>query len=248
LLLISDLHLHHSRPDITSALCWFLQTIAPDSKHLYILGDLFEAWIGDDAADPLGDLVATELRQLSNQGTAIYLMHGNRDFLIGKDFATRCGATLVEEPLVFDVDGRKFALLHGDVLCTRDTDYLEFRRMVRNPEWQNAFLAQSVAQRQEFAVQARKQSKQATASTSATVMDVTEAAVTEMFQRLQIDTMIHGHTHRPAEHEIVIADGGHKNRRPRRRIVLGDWDRRGWYGHIDEHGNASLHKFNLAQQ
>jgi UDP-2,3-diacylglucosamine hydrolase len=247
LLLISDLHLHHSRPDITSALGWFLRTIAPDSEHLYILGDLFEAWIGDDAADPLGDLVAADLRQLSDQGTAIYLMHGNRDFLIGEDFAARCGATLVDEPLVMEVGGRKFALLHGDVLCTRDTEYLEFRRMVRNPDWQNAFLAQSVAQRQQFAAQAREQSKQATASASSEIMDVTEAAVTEMFQRLQIDTMIHGHTHRPAEHDLVIEGAADSGRPLKRRIVLGDWDRYGWYGRVDEHGNTVLQQFNLTQ-
>lgn len=249
MLLISDLHLHPSRPDITSALIWFLRSVAPYSGSLYILGDLFETWIGDDAPNPLGDQVAKELRDLADRGTAIHLMHGNRDFLIGQDYAYRCGAALVDEPLVIGLGNKKIALLHGDVLCTLDTDYLEFRSTVRNLEWQNSFLSKSVAERQEFAARARAQSKKAIADANTEIMDVTESAVMEMFQRLQIDIMIHGHTHRPAEH--VIADSRDQKGSgydSRRRIVLGDWDRFGWYGRVDENGEASLQKFELTQQ
>jgi len=245
LLLISDLHLDQSRPDITEALIWFLGTVAPGARHLYILGDLFEVWIGDDAPNPLADLVAARLRKLADSGTELYLMHGNRDFLIGEGFAARCGARLVEEPVLLNIAGRKLALLHGDVLCTRDSDYLKFRQMVRNPEWQVTFLSQSVEQRQDFARQAREQSRQATSSASSEIMDVTESAVNEMFQQLQIDTMVHGHTHRPAVHDISIDNAGPDNT-SRQRMVLGDWDRYGWYGQIDEEGEASLHKFNLS--
>ena len=201
-------------------------------------------WIGDDAPNPLADLVATELRKLADRGTMLYLMHGNRDFLIGEDFAARCGASLVEEPVLLNIAGRRLALLHGDVLCTRDTEYLNFRQMVRNPEWQVRFLSQTVEQRQKFARQAREQSRQATSNASSEIMDVTEIAVKMMFQELQIDTMVHGHTHRPAVHDVSIDRAATENG-PRQRVVLGDWDRHGWYGQIDEHGQVTLHKFSL---
>lgn len=244
LLLISDLHLHQSRPDITEGLVWFLTKVARGAQRLYILGDLFEVWIGDDAPDLLADLVADELKKIADAGTELYLMHGNRDFLIGEDYAVRCGASLVEEPLLLNVASRRIALLHGDVLCTRDTDYLKFRQMVRNPQWQSTFLSQTVEQRQEFARQAREQSKKATSGASMEIMDVTENAVLEMFQQLQIDTMIHGHTHRPMIHDIATEDST-STCTPRQRVVLGDWDRYGWYGQIDGHGDVSLHKFDL---
>jgi len=243
-LLISDLHLDQSRPDITEGLTWFLKQIATKTQQLYILGDLFEVWIGDDAPNPLADLVADELRKLADRGTELYLLHGNRDFLIGEGFAARCGAMLVEEPVLLNIAGRKLALLHGDILCTRDTEYLKFRQMVRNSDWQTTFLSQTVEQRQEFARQAREQSKKATSSASTEIMDVTEDAVNAMFQQLQIDTMVHGHTHRPAIHDIAIEDSATTDT-PRQRMVLGDWDRFGWYGQIDQQGEISLHKFDL---
>lgn len=242
MLLISDLHLDPSRPDITEALDWFLREKAPSSGQLYVLGDLFEVWLGDDAPDPLADHVAARFHALAEQGVAIYLMHGNRDFLIGEAFARRCGAQLVEEPLVLTVADKKIGLLHGDVLCTRDTEYLKFRGLVRNPQWQAAFLAQPLQQRQEFARQARAQSKQATASAAAEIMDVTPEAVMNLFRQLDIDTLIHGHTHRPAVHEIAPADSP-ANRIARHRVVLGDWDRQGWFGQIDGAGAVTLHNF-----
>ncbi|MBT8146595.1 MAG: UDP-2,3-diacylglucosamine diphosphatase [Gammaproteobacteria bacterium] len=243
--LISDLHLDLTRPDITEALFWFLRHLAPESSHLYILGDLFEAWVGDDVPHPLADQVAAELNKLTLKGTEVTLMHGNRDFLIGEDFAARCGASLLEEPVILDIANRKIALLHGDILCTRDTEYLKFRHMVRNPEWQREFLAMTVEQRLEFARQAREQSRQATSKASTEIMDVTDTAVSDMFQRLEIDTMIHGHTHRPAVHNLAI-DNAATDAKTRQRVVLGDWDRYGWYGEIDQQGNVTLHKFDLS--
>lgn len=243
--LISDLHLDQTRPDITEALLWFLRQLATQTEHLYILGDLFEAWVGDDAPHPLADQVAAALKALSKKGTAVYLMHGNRDFLIGDDFAARCGASLIEEPVLLDIADRKIALLHGDILCTRDTEYLKFRKMVRNPDWQREFLAMTVEQRLEFARQAREQSRQVTSSADAEIMDVSDTAVNDMFKQLEIDTMIHGHTHRPAIHDLTI-DSTVNDAKTRQRVVLGDWDRHGWYGHIDQLGNVTLHKFELS--
>ena len=242
MLLISDLHLDPSRPDIAEALDWFLREKAPASTRLYILGDLFEVWLGDDAPEPLADQVAAQLSRVAEQGVAIYLMHGNRDFLMGEDFARRCGAELVTEPLILTVAGKRIGLLHGDVLCTRDTEYLKFRDLVRNPLWQATFLAQPLEQRQEFARQARAQSKQTTANTAAEIMDVTPEAVTDLFRQLDIDTMIHGHTHRPAVHEVRSNDPG-SDRITGQRVVLGDWDRQGWFGQIDNTGTVTLHNF-----
>jgi len=244
LLLISDLHLQDSRPDITRTLMEFLHRQAADCTRLYILGDLFEVWIGDDAPNPLADQVAAALLTLGEAGTEIYLMHGNRDFLMGQDFAARCGVSLVEEPLLLTVGEQRIALLHGDVLCTDDTAYLRFREMVRNPDWQREFLSRPLAEREEFARQARDQSRQASLENTPEIMDVTDTAVTSLMQELQVDTLIHGHTHRPAVHDLILsADEGSRRRQ---RVVLGDWDRHGWYGEIDERGDVSLHRFPLA--
>jgi len=244
-LLISDLHLEARRPDITDALLNFLRHKAPAASQLYILGDLFEAWIGDDAPDPMADRVATALRELADSGTNIHLMHGNRDFLLGDDFAERCGARLIEEPWLLEIAGKRLALLHGDILCTRDTAYQEFRRLVRDPAWQQEFLDKPLSERQEFARQARQQSRQATTTSAAEIMDVTGSAVASLFEDLDADVVIHGHTHRPAIHDLP-GDDGKAVRRRRRRVVLGDWDKSGWYGEISDSGNVTLTEFPLA--
>jgi len=227
-LLISDLHLEPERPDITATFFEFLQSTARQAEALFILGDLFEVWIGDDYSYPLGDEVARQLSDLSRRGVAIYLMHGNRDFLIGQDYSQRCNAQLIEEPYVTELGGEKTVLLHGDVLCTQDTEYMQFRSLVRTPQWQQNFLAQSIEQRLQIAQQARQQSHQATANKGMEIMDVTTAEVQLLLGRLQVSTMIHGHTHRPANHWVPSSDGG-TDRRAARRIVLGDWDKHLWY-------------------
>lgn len=236
MLLISDLHLEAGRPDIRDALAGFLHSKAVNDPRLYILGDLFEVWLGDDATDPLADRIASEFRHLASQGVKLFIMHGNRDFLLGADYASRCGASLLEEPAVLTVGDKRIALLHGDVLCTRDTEYLKFRNLVRDPAWQQQFLAQPLAQRQAFARQARQQSQQTTSTNAAEIMDVTQSAVAELFQALQVDIIIHGHTHRPAVHECSPQS---------QRVVLGDWDKAGWYGEISNRGEVSLHQFPL---
>ncbi|MCB1670193.1 MAG: UDP-2,3-diacylglucosamine diphosphatase [Gammaproteobacteria bacterium] len=245
MLLISDLHLEPGRPDISATLIDFLRTRTQGSQRLYILGDLFEVWIGDDAPNPLADRIAAELRQLADRGVEIFLMHGNRDFLIGSDYASRCGAVLIEEPQLLSVADRRIALLHGDVLCTRDTGYLQFRKLVRNPDWQRDFLARPLEERRAFARQARQQSRQATAGNAAEIMDVTETAVTGLFTGLEVDTVIHGHTHRPAIHDLTV-ELRTGDPQTAQRVVLGDWDQAGWYGQIDASGGVTLHSFPLS--
>jgi len=234
-LLISDLHLEPGRPDITAALVKFLHSKAKQADALYILGDLFEVWIGDDFSNPLADQIAVELTELSSHGVQIYLMHGNRDFLIGQDYARSCSAELIDEPYVIDVAGQKVALLHGDVLCTRDTDYMAFRAMVRQPQWQQQFLSQTPQQRQQIAQQARQQSHQATASKAAQIMDVTETEVRQLFTKLDVPVIIHGHTHRPAVHQLSV-DSTANDTIQAKRIVLGDWDQQLWYVEISSAG------------
>ncbi len=242
-LLISDLHLDRSRPDITDGLVRFLRGRATTARELYILGDLFEVWIGDDAPSELADQVAHELRTLNDHGVPVFLMHGNRDFLIGADYTARCAATLVHEPVIFSLGDNRIALLHGDSLCTGDTDYQKFRRLVRDPVWQTEFLRRSLSEREDYARQARDQSRQATADKSMAIMDVDPGAVEQLFHDLRVDTLIHGHTHRPATHNLEITHNGRAL--AVQRVVLGDWNTHGWYGAIAQSGAVSLHRFPL---
>lgn len=245
MLLISDLHLQPEREDITRSLVDFLNGRARDHRALYILGDLFEVWIGDDNPSPLGNLVATELSRLAQCGVEIFLMHGNRDFLIGQDFADRCHATLLPEPCILDAGFGPLALMHGDTLCTGDTQYMMFRKQVRNTAWQQAFLAKSLEERAAFARQARDESQQATRNTAAAIMDVHQQTVKDVFEELQITTLIHGHTHRPAVHDVAFSNPIH-NQSQGTRLVLGDWDRCGWYADLTTR-SVTLHQFPLLQ-
>lgn len=233
MLLISDLHLEPNREDITRTLVDFLRGRATESGSLYILGDLFEVWIGDDDPNPLADLVARELSVLKDQGVEVFLMHGNRDFLIGKQYADRCGASLITEPYLIQTASQHIALLHGDSLCTADVEYMKFRNLVRNQQWQQDFLAKPLTERHQFAEQARKQSQQVTSNTAPEIMDVTPSEVIKLFSDLQVTTLIHGHTHRPAVHpiklELAINGSTEANR-----VVLGDWNCQGWYVEVSE--------------
>lgn len=220
-LFISDLHLDASRPQATELFLDFLRRNAGRADALYILGDLFEAWIGDDDADPHHARVQDGMRAFVDDGTAGFFMHGNRDFLIGERFAARTGFTLLEDPTVIDLFGWPTLLMHGDTLCTDDTGYQEFRRMVRNAAWQKNFLDQPLAARQAFAVKARAESKAAQAGLAMDIMDVNRDAVDEAFREHGLARLIHGHTHRPGVHTYLL-DG-----RARQRIVLGDWYEQG---------------------
>jgi len=220
-LFISDLHLDDTRPAATELFRAFANGEARHCEALYILGDLFEYWLGDDVLSDTARQVAQILAALGQAGVASHFMHGNRDFLLGSDYAGRCGMQLLPEEWLLDLYGRRTLLLHGDTLCTDDTAYQAVRRKLRSAEWQSEFLSQSPAERLAFARQAMNQSRDHKSSVSMDIMDVNADAVTASFERHGVFDMIHGHTHRPAIHELPLAGG------PARRSVLGDWYEQG---------------------
>tara|TARA_B100000965_G_scaffold383457_1_gene382706 strand:- start:7 stop:732 length:726 start_codon:yes stop_codon:yes gene_type:complete len=222
-LFISDLHLEESRPDITGAFLGFLKTHAMGVERLYILGDFFEAWIGDDERTPLQEQVAAALREVRDSGTEIFLMHGNRDFLIGNDYCERAGATLLDDPTVIDLYGTPALLMHGDSLCTADVEYQKFRANMRNPQMQKMMLARPLEDRQQMARQLRQMSMAKNQGKAEDIMDVTPEEVVKELEHHGVQLMIHGHTHRPAIHDLEA------NGEPARRIVLGDWDTHVWW-------------------
>ena len=226
ILLISDLHLEEQRPDITAAFKQFLENNRGNCSALYILGDLFEVWIGDDAKSPLAKEVALELCQFNQAGSAIYLMHGNRDFLLGTDYAESCCATLIDEPFALSANNLEILLLHGDSPCTDDADYQAFRFMVRDPSWQSEFLSRSIEDRVAYAQEARRQSQLATSHKSMEIMDVNGSAVQSLFAENTQQIVIHGHTHRPAVHNVALDSISETFGK---RIVLGDWNKKLWY-------------------
>ncbi|WP_271270365.1 UDP-2,3-diacylglucosamine diphosphatase [Aliamphritea hakodatensis] len=230
-LFISDLHLQASRPDLTRALLTFLNSEAGECQQLYILGDLFEAWIGDDAIPGDMQQVISALRDLHDQGTELFFQHGNRDFLVQQTFADLTGCTLLPEAITVDLPAGRALLMHGDQLCTDDHEYMEFRKLLRNPQWQDDFLSKSIAERLEIARQLRAASQNKNAEKSMTIMDVNPQAVAQAMTDADVSLLIHGHTHRPAVHEEA---------QERRRIVLGDWDTQGWYLECTEAGEALI--------
>ena len=221
-LFISDLHLDATRPDATRAFHRFLEKRASSAEALYILGDLFEAWVGDDDNDPLAREVIEALAELTAGGTPAWFAHGNRDFLVGEDFSRRSGVDLLPDSKVVELGGERVLLMHGDSLCTDDHDYQEFRSMVRDPKWQAQFLALPLMARRALAAQARDASRLSISGKPMEIMDVNATAVAEAMRANEVRRLIHGHTHRPAVHEFEL--GGE----PATRIVLGDWFRRGW--------------------
>jgi UDP-2,3-diacylglucosamine hydrolase len=229
-LLISDLHLDQQRPGMVEALEALLAGPARNARALYILGDLFEAWIGDDDPSELALQVAHALARLSDHGVDCAFLHGNRDFLLGEGFAGRAGMRLLPEAVVERIEGVPTLLMHGDTLCTNDEAYLKFRAQVREPGWQAAFLAQPFAARTAFAAQARVESARHTGTTAPVLMDVTPEAVVEQMRVHGVRRLIHGHTHRPGVHAFAL-DGDHAER-----IVLADWYDRGSYLQIDGDG------------
>jgi UDP-2,3-diacylglucosamine hydrolase len=236
-LFISDLHLDPSRPRITDLFVDFLRGEARGAEAVFILGDLFEAWIGDDEATALADRVRAELAALTASGVPTCLLRGNRDFLIGPAFAADTGVRLLADPSVVMLYGEPTLLMHGDLLCSDDLAYQAFRGQVRDPAWQASFLAQPLAAREAFAAKARNQSQQrqaglVAANTLEAITDVTQATVEETMARYGVTRLIHGHTHRPAIHALSV-DG-----RPARRVVLGDWYEQGSVLRVDADGLA----------
>jgi UDP-2,3-diacylglucosamine hydrolase len=234
-LFISDLHLQDSQPGIHGCLMAFLGGPARRAEALYILGDLFEYWIGDDAAPPPAAEIAMETSRLVADGVNCYFIHGNRDFLLGEDYAARAGLRLLPEESVVDLYGQPTLLLHGDTLCTDDVEYQAFRRQARDPAWQAAMLGQPVEERVRLAQAARDASIRHTGSTAMEIMDVNEEAVQAAFRRHGVRRMIHGHTHRPAIHHHELGDGLIGER-----IVLADWHGGGSYLEVTAEGARAV--------
>lgn len=223
-LFISDLHLSESRAAANEAFFSFVEGKAAGAEALYILGDLFDYWIGDDdLADPFNALIAAFLQRLTRDGVKLFLMHGNRDLLMGERFCERSGARLLDDPTTLQIGGVSTVLLHGDTLCTADEDYQAWRRHLRSDDWQRRFLARPLADRRDAAMGMRESSRASVKGKPAEIMDVTEAAVCEAFRRSGARRMIHGHTHLPGRHSLEV-DG-----MPRERWVLPDWYGRGGY-------------------
>lgn len=216
-LFISDLHLDPERPEVTRLFHAFLERRAPQAEGLYVLGDLFEVWLGDDDESPFPNEICAALRALAARGTSVHLLGGNRDFLLGPAFAHRCEATLLPEPMVLDLHGTRTVILHGDSLCTDDVEYQQFRAQVRNPVWQRGFLGLPLAERWRMAQEVRAVSRENARNKPMEIMDVNRDAVRALFEARGVTRMIHGHTHRPARHEHDTAAGRAE------RWVLGDW-------------------------
>ena len=223
-LFISDLHLDGARPDISEQFLRFLEEEARDAQGLYILGDLFEAWIGDDDPDPDKRKIVAALRSLTQAGVPCFLLHGNRDFLIGRQFCRETGVQLLADGTIVSLYGRRVLLLHGDTLCIDDAAYQRLRRIVRNPLVQFTLRRLSLRQRERLAARMRAGSKahiESMDKAAPDIMDVNEAEVRRTFERYGVDCMVHGHTHRPAVHQVAI------NGAAATRIVLGDWYEQG---------------------
>ena len=232
---ISDLHLSDKHPELTQAFFVFLNESKEACTHLYILGDLFEAWIGDDDDTPLYQEIKKALLTFTTNGPETFFIHGNRDFLIGKSFAEDTGITILPDPYSLDINGQNVVLSHGDFLCTDDTDYIAFRDQVRTEAWQSNFLQKDLTERKEIAASMRDASQEATAEKSKTITDVNTAAVESFIAEHNPNLFIHGHTHRPGIHEINSS----------KRIVLGDWGVDGWFLSIDDQ-EFSLEKFSIS--
>jgi len=234
-LFISDLHLAPERPQITGQFLRFIRETAAKASALYILGDLFEYWVGDDdTEDPLNGTVPAALSALAGSGSKVFLMRGNRDVLLGATFASQCSATLLEDPVLVNLHGIPTLLSHGDALCTDDVDYQRFRLYARDPGNQQKFLAQSLEARREQMRGMRAQSEASKQQKSGAIMDVAPAAVDALLREYGYPRLIHGHTHRPARH-VHAVDGHHCER-----WVLSDWYETGGYLRCDDNGCTTV--------
>jgi UDP-2,3-diacylglucosamine hydrolase len=230
-LFISDLHLTAERPEANERFIAFLEGKARAAEALYILGDFFEYWVGDDdLGEPFHAVIAGLLAGLTQHGVQLYLMHGNRDFLIGERFCAATGARLLPDPSVHEVQGVKTLLVHGDTLCTDDVEYQAWRRRARDPAFQAAFLAKPLAERRSAALEMRETSRRVVQGKGAEIMDVNDDAVRQAMRSHGVRRLIHGHTHRPGHHALEV-DGERCER-----WVLPDWYGRGGYIEVDRRG------------
>jgi len=215
---ISDLHLTSQRPQTTDLFLNFLESLAASTEAVYILGDLFELWIGDDAAETVGQgRVLAAIRRVTDQGVAVNFMHGNRDFLVGRAFEQATGCKILPDPVNIRLGESRVMLMHGDSLCTDDIEHQQFRSIVNDPAWQQEFLQLPIEKRMELAMDARSQSALHKSMTSMEIMDVNPDSVARAMETHDAEIFIHGHTHRPGIHQTAI------NNRQSTRIVLGDW-------------------------
>ena len=231
---ISDLHLSENTPFVTEGFFEFLKTAAQELSHLYILGDLFEAWVGDDDNSELATNVMQEINHATRNGLEIFFIHGNRDFLCGQKFAEQSNLTLLPDPYFLNFFDQKIALSHGDSFCTEDLEYIKFKKEVRSEEWQQEFLQKPLDDRLNIASSMRDASQKNNNNKDIAIMDVTPTAIQDFFAEHRIDLLIHGHTHRPNTHQINSGT----------RIVLGDWHKTGWCLMLDEQ-QQELKEFTL---
>ncbi len=231
---ISDLHLSENTPSVTEGFFEFLKTAAQELSHLYILGDLFEAWVGDDDDSQHAMSVMQKINHATRNGLEIFFIHGNRDFLCGQKFAEQSNLTLLPDPFFLNFFDQKIALSHGDNFCTEDLEYIKFKKEVRSEKWQQEFLQKPLDDRLNIASNMRDASQKNNSNKDISIMDVTPNAIQEFFAEHHIDLLIHGHTHRPNTHQINFGT----------RIVLGDWHKTGWCLMLDEQ-QQELKEFTL---
>ena len=229
-LFISDLHLEAERPDISQQFLTFLESDASEADDLYILGDLFEAWVGDDDPNAHYFRIKRALRKVVDGGVPVYFMHGNRDFMIGREFANETGVKILDDPYKVTMYGQKTLLSHGDALCTDDVRYQRVRKMVRDPEWQRNMRSKPLKERLRIAQEARRQSLEQTINMSLEIMDVNQQEVEKVIRQYDVDVLLHGHTHRPDVHTVDLGN------RKAKRIVLGDWYTQGSVVRWDSRG------------
>ncbi len=235
---ISDLHLSPEKPHLGEALFEFIDNKCQTAEALYILGDLFDAWIGDDEDSEYYVNILTQFKKRTDANLNIYFMHGNRDFLIGREFSDKTGISLLKDPTVIEIYGEPMLLMHGDSLCTSDTEYMAFRKQVRNIGWQEQVLSLPLEQRRAMAAQLRQQSKSMNSNKAEDIMDVNPVDVEDAFKAHGVKTLLHGHTHRPACHDLAVDE------KQCQRIVLGDWGQLGWYIEASPSG-LELIQFNI---
>ncbi len=228
---VADLHLCSQRPALTDAFVHFTEKTVKGCKALFLLGDIFEAWIGDDYLDPALQPVVDALKKLSQNGTKLYFQHGNRDFLVGQRLMDEIGAVLLDETHLVELGSQTALIMHGDQLCTDDIEYQKFRSLVRSNNWRTDFLDKPIAQRLQIAEHLRAQSKEHSSQKSQEITDVNPDAVTSALTQAKVQLLIHGHTHRPNIHEIELP-----NSMTAKRMVLGDWGETLWYIKSDDNG------------
>jgi len=229
---ISDIHLSENNPHLTDVFKVFLNESKESCTHLYILGDLFEIWIGDDDDNSFNQEIKKILTDFTSDGPETFFMHGNRDFLVGEAFAKETGITILPDPFNLEINNQKVILSHGDFLCTDDKDYIDFRNQVRDQDWQNNFLKKTINKRKQIAATLRVDSKEATSKKSNKITDVNNQSVKNFINEHQPDLFIHGHTHRPNIHNVGFS----------KRVVLGDWGKFGWFLTF-ENKTINLQKF-----